>query len=126
MPYKTPTHIQGEPTYKYLKRFKNELRANTSSVDTDLGGGDHGYFGLVLTGEEYSKVGPNHLLIAPDVPDLLIIPQHTDTIIAMNMKVKRKQDMALCGEYREVENTLMRNITVAVESKYIDFLKMST
>ena len=48
-PYSTPTPIQGEPTYKALKRFKNELRANASSVDTDLGGGDHGYLGLVLT-----------------------------------------------------------------------------
>ena len=48
-PYKTPTPINGEPTYKSLKRLKNELRANASSVDTDLGGGDHGYLVLVLT-----------------------------------------------------------------------------
>ena len=48
-PYKTRTPIVGEPTYKALKRLKNELRANASSVDTDLGGGDHGYLGLVLT-----------------------------------------------------------------------------
>ena len=44
--YKTPTPIQGTPTNKTLKRLKQELRANASSVESDLGGGDHGYLGL--------------------------------------------------------------------------------
>ena len=37
--YPTPTPIHEEPTNKSLKRLKTELRANASSVDTDLGGG---------------------------------------------------------------------------------------
>ena len=37
--YKNPTPINNEPTHKALTRLKNELRANASSVDTDLGGG---------------------------------------------------------------------------------------
>ena len=37
--YKTPTPIQGAPTNKMLKRLKQELRANPSSVESDLGGG---------------------------------------------------------------------------------------
>ena len=47
--YKTPTLTQGEPTNKALKRLQTELRTNMSSVETDLGGGVHGYLGLVLT-----------------------------------------------------------------------------
>ena len=38
-PHKTPTMVRDEPTYKDLKRIKTELRANASSVDSDLGGG---------------------------------------------------------------------------------------
>ena len=38
--FKKATPIQGA-----LKRLKAELRANTSSVETDLGGGDHDYLG---------------------------------------------------------------------------------
>jgi hypothetical protein len=37
--YPVPCPINGEPTNKTLKRLKMELRANGSSVDTDLGGG---------------------------------------------------------------------------------------
>ena len=68
-PYKSPTPIQGEPTYKTLKRLKNELRANASSIDSNLGGGDHGYLGLVLTEVEYAKVVPQHPFEAPEYPD---------------------------------------------------------
>ena len=56
--YKTPTPIQGAPTNKTLKRLKTELRANASSVECDLGGGDHGYLALVLTGAEYASILP--------------------------------------------------------------------
>ena len=38
--YRIPSPITGEPTNKLLKRLKSELRANASSVDTDLGGGE--------------------------------------------------------------------------------------
>ena len=54
--YTTPTHVHGEPTNKALKRLKNELRANTSSVESDLGGGDHGNLDLVLADVKYAHV----------------------------------------------------------------------
>lgn len=56
--FKTPTYIQGIPTHKSLKRLKTELRANASSVESDLGGGDHGYLGLVLSATEYANIRP--------------------------------------------------------------------
>ena len=56
--YSVPTPITGEPTHKSLKQLKTELRANVSSVDTDLGGGDHGYLGLDLTDVEYGRITP--------------------------------------------------------------------
>jgi hypothetical protein len=122
-PYKTPTPTQGEPTYKTLKRLKNELRANASLVDTDLGGGDHGFLGLVLTDAEYLRVAPTTPFIVPDFPGTLIIPRGTDTVDAMNLREQHRQDVRLHRECREVERALLRHVTTAVESKYIDFLK---
>ena len=54
--FKTPMPIIGTPTHKTLKRLKQELRANASSVESDLGGGDHGHLGLVLIPAEYSSI----------------------------------------------------------------------
>lgn len=122
-PYPKPTPIHGEPTYKSLKRLKNELRANASSVDCDLGGGDHGYLGLVLNEQEYARVAPNNPFTAPDFPGVLSIPRGTDTIDAINLREEHRKNTGLYRECREVEKSLIRHITTALESKYLDFLK---
>ena len=72
--YKTPTPIQGALTNKTLKRLKQELRANASSVESDLGGGDHGYLGLVITNAEYTTVTATPF-VPPTYHVTLTIPQ---------------------------------------------------
>ena len=52
----TLTTIHGEPNYASLKLLKKELKANASTVTSDLGGGGHGHLGLVLTPHEYSMI----------------------------------------------------------------------
>ena len=71
--YKSPTPIIGAPTNKTLKRLKQELRANASSVESDLGGGDHGYLGLVLDDAEYAAVSAT-VFVAPRFPATLTVP----------------------------------------------------
>ena len=56
--YPVPIPINNEPTDKSIKRLKIEIRANTSSVDTDLGGGNHGYLVLYLSDVEYARINP--------------------------------------------------------------------
>lgn len=56
--YKLPTPINGEPSNKSLKRLKTELCANGSSININLGGGNHGYLGLVLSDVEYARISP--------------------------------------------------------------------
>ena len=48
--------IRGELINKALKRLKLELQSNASSVETNLGGGNHSYLGLVLIDEEYISI----------------------------------------------------------------------
>ena len=117
------TPINGEPSYKAHKRLKNELCANASSVDSDLGGGDHGYLGLVLDDKEYTRIVPDHPFVAPDFPGALRILPGTDTVNALNLRENYSQSISLYKEYREVERALMRHITTSIEPKYIDSLK---
>ena len=56
--YPVTTPINGEPTNTSIKRLETEIRANASSVDADLGGGDHGYLGLYLSDVEYARINP--------------------------------------------------------------------
>ena len=89
--YKTPTPIQGAPTKKTLKRLKQELQANASSVESDLGGGDHGYPGIVLTDVEYATISAMPF-VAPHYPAALVIPRGTDQVQALNLCEQHKED----------------------------------
>ena len=88
--YKTPTPIQGTPTYKALKRLKAELRANASSVESNLGGGDHGYLGLVLSDAEYATVDAIPFA-APAYPNDLNIPANATQIQAFSLKEEHEE-----------------------------------
>ena len=120
--YKTATPIRGEPTNKALKRLKLELQANASSVETDLGGGDHGYLGLVLTDQEYASIPGTEPFIAPMYPGPLDIPNNATPIQALNLKDQHSEEKRLHLECRNVERALMRHIQDAIEEKYLESL----
>jgi len=84
--YKTPTPIRGLPTYNALKRLKTELQANASSVETDLGGGNHGYLGLVLTDKEYNSIPDTQPFEPPIYSPPLVIPATATAIEALQIK----------------------------------------
>ena len=117
--YKTPTPIQGTLTHKTLKRLKAELRANASSVETDLGGGDHGYLGLVLNAADYALLNPEHPFEAPAFPGQLTIPANATQVQAFTLQNKHNEDKRLYYECKNVEKALQRHIQDAIEHKYI-------
>ena len=66
------TMIRGGPTYETLHHLKNELKANASSVPTTLGGGNHGYLGMVLAPAEYHHILPNYPFTRLPNPGVLV------------------------------------------------------
>ena len=121
--YSTPTPITGEPSNKSLKRLKTELRANASSVDTDLGGGDHGYLGLILTDVEYARITPTPSpFVAPNFPGPLVIDSSLNAVQQVQARETHNERLALYRECKNVEKALLRHIQSAVDDKYIEFM----
>ena len=81
-----PMPMRQEPTHKSLKRLKLELQANASSIKTDLGGGNYGCLGLVLTDVEYTLIPNTQPFVAPNYPLLLAIPANAMQIQALELK----------------------------------------
>ena len=48
--------IEGEPNYETIKRAEKLLIENSASVHSTLGGGNHGFLGLILTPEKHHIV----------------------------------------------------------------------
>ena len=84
--YPVSTKIEGEPSHATLTTLQRELQANASSVDSDLGGGNHGYLGLVLSAPAYANVTGTTPFIAPTYPNPLVIPTTASAVEALSLR----------------------------------------
>ena len=119
--YPTLTWIRGEPTSDDIRRLKNELRANAASVECNLGGGNHGYLGLVESDADYIEI-TGASFVTPIFPETLNIPAGTDMVAALNLQAAHKQEKADYRECKNIERTLLRQVQTAIEERYIDNL----
>ena len=116
-PFREPTKIVGEPSYRTLTQLRKELHANASSVDSELGGGNHGYLGLATHDANYPGTTA---FVAPNYPPELIIPNTASDMQAMNLREQHKEKIRKHRECSNVEKSLQRHIQKAVDQKYID------
>ena len=119
--FPVPTPIRGEPTHSDISQLKKEIRANTASVDCDLGGGDHGYLGLVLAPQEYRKISQTEFKV-PTYPPALTIPSGTDPVVALNRRTKHTEERDAHRRCKEVEKALLRHIQNAMDEEWLDSL----
>mmetsp|Transcript_14780 Transcript_14780/g.21115 ORF Transcript_14780/g.21115 Transcript_14780/m.21115 type:complete len:393 (+) Transcript_14780:111-1289(+) len=105
------------------KRLKNELRAIASSVDTDLGDGDHGYLGLVLTDVEYANILPKPTpFIAPVFPGPLAIPATATGVQTVQRECMYNDQQRIYRECKNIEKALLWHLQGAIEDRYIEHL----
>ena len=83
--YHALTKIHGEPDYASLKRLKEQLKANANKIISNLGGGNHGYLGLVLDNAEYNAIPGTVLFVAPGYPPVLAIPATATPVEALQL-----------------------------------------
>jgi hypothetical protein len=68
---KSPTKIDGKPTYQTLKDLKDTLIENAASINLVCGSGNHGLLGLVVTAAKYiAEFDPAHPFVRPVNPGL--------------------------------------------------------
>ena len=111
--YATPTHVHGKPTNKALKRLKNELRAKASSVESDLGGGDHGYLGIVLTDAKYTRVSTISF-VASNFPPVLIVPSTSTAVEVVHLRNQCVDSIQLYCECKIVGKALLCHVQSAI------------
>ena len=119
--YQKPTPIRGEPTHEDIEQLKKELRANAASVECNLGGGNHGYLGLVLPSTEYNKIVGTTFKV-PDYPATLTIPARTDSVAALNLRTRHKEKQEAHKRCKDVERALLRHVQNAMDEEWLDTL----
>ena len=114
----TLTPIQGEPDADALITLKNQLKANASSVPSNLGGGNHGHLGLVLSPAAYALVS-NTAFVTPAHPGVLAIPNGTTAAMSTVLKDQHTESMRLFREVTGVEKALKQQILKALDKEWL-------
>ena len=121
--YSDLTVIHGEPTYDTLKLLVNQLKANARSVRTTLGGGNHGYLGLVLSPQQYAIIAPGTPFIHPAHPGPLNIPPYQLPHVTQQAQSHHAEQVRLYNECYNVKQALHKQIIAAIQDSYIAALK---
>ena len=120
--YPESTIIHGEPTFETLKIVEDELKANTQSVYSPLGGRHHGHLGLVVDPFQYTTVSRIPFVTPPAPAPFTIVPNE-QAHIAQARLAQHNANMELFREVLGVKKALIQQIVQAVDSSYLKPLR---
>ena len=118
-----PRHA-GEPTFDVICNLHNILKTNAADVHTSLGGGNHGYLGLVISDAAYALLSPAPF-VRPAHPGILVIPAGTAQHAATTLKETHKEALRLFLECKNVEKVLQQQLSEALDPVYLQALRDS-
>ena len=87
--------IEGEPTYETIKKNEKLLIENASSIQTTLGGGQHGYLGLILKPAKYLTVTGQAFNPHPNPGALPVIPPGATQHQILSANTQHKESLRL-------------------------------
>lgn len=123
-PHPALTPIVGRPTHATLALLKLELYANAMSTESFLGGGNHGYLGLVMSPADYALLPGTITFVKPVNPGQQ--PPHLpEATVSQMTEANRRYDYSVAKyiEYRNIHCHLKVQITNAVHAIYIHNLQ---
>ena len=117
------TPIAGKPTYATLKTLKDQLKANAASVPTTLGGGNHGYLGLILSPATYATISPTAFIEPTSPGQHPAIPDGTNAANTSAIIRRHTEDTQQWRELKNVSTALKNQLLSAVEDIYVRALR---
>ena len=122
--FPTPiTTITGEPNYESLKTLKEQLKANAASIPTTLGGGNHGYLGLILSPAAYTTITATQF-VEPVYPGQHPnVPAGTSTANTSTIVRRHTEDLHQWCEFKNVNTALKNQLLSALDDIYVCALK---
>ena len=115
--YPVLTKVIGKPTFLNLSTIEDELKANAGKVQCELGGGNNGHIGLLLSDTEQALIDPI-LYVRPIHPGP-IVPVGTTAIQNTNLRAQYNEELRMFREATAVEECLLKQLNDALPPHYL-------
>jgi len=118
-PHPNVPKIDGEPTYKTIKEIEKILIINASSFQSELGGGAHGYLGLVVKSARYQTITGNAFNAHNNPGALPIFPASSTAPQITSISNTHREELRLWREQEAIKKALKNQLTGAFDEKYL-------
>ena len=108
----------GIPNYETLHLLHNEIKSNAMAVQSNLGGGKHGYLGLVVRPTAYDLL-TNTTFFCKVNPGDLGIPIAATHHTQEELKLQYDENLRVFHKTQGVERALIQQLVLAVKARYI-------
>jgi hypothetical protein len=116
--------IVGTPNIETLRALRNQLKSNAANLQSNLGGGNHGDLGLILSDLAYAIIAPGTPYVRPANPGQIPnFPDNGGTAaqIAAIERVHRVECFEF-NRYKNVEAALKRFLLHSIDDIYVHAL----
>ena len=117
------TPIVGRPNNSTLQVFQQQLFQNARAIPCDLGGGNNGHLGLIMTPAAYLTRPGAEVFVPPESPGLLTAPPAAaNQAVAAEHKRVHNNQLMVFQLYQSVRTALINQITAAVDHTFLQAL----
>ena len=118
-PFPVTPKIIGEPNFESLREVQRKLSNNAGSIQTNLGGGQHGYLALTVRPDIY--FGLTGQVFAPpnDPGPYPIIPPGATNAQINAIERTQKENQRVFNEFNAVGNALKQQLLRALDETYL-------
>ena len=121
--HKLLKRINGEPNFFSLHYLLIELKANAGSVPTTLGGGAHGFIGMIISPATYFTIAPNTPFIISVHPGTLTHVQGATHFQIQAATTTYNEQLITFHSYQLVQRALVQHVLEAMDAKYLSALR---
>ena len=98
-----PTKIHSRPTFLQLRKLERELTRYAANINSDRGGGLHGYIGLIKTACDYAQLS-DVPFEEPDKPATTVLPSNCPGHESFRLQQEYHQKMDEYLEFKGVKS----------------------
>ena len=119
-PHSTFPKIEGEPDFASIKNIEKLIITNASSCESELGGGQHGMLGLVISPTRYHTI-TGHQFIPHNNPRALpTFPANPTQPQIAQINATHKEELRLWREQNLIIKALKKLLVSVWEQKYLE------